>query len=234
MLYVTYGTDREKTGAYVAKIIGALLKKRPHADVFTVSPDSFSVSDIPRFVGGSGLFEDKHIVRLEGLLQDEAAHDHVLDRVPQMAESSHIFILREESLTAPVKKILEKHAKEVRLFDVKAGKEKKLNVFAMTDALAARDKKKLWMLYREAIQEGLPPEELHGILWWQIKTMLQVTEGDTVGMKPFTLMKAKGALRHYTKEDVQHLARTFVRMYHESRRGHVDFEIGLEQVLLSV
>jgi len=68
MLYVTYGTDREKTGAYVAKIIGALLKKRPHADVFTVSPDSFSVSDIPRFVGGSGLFEDKHIVRLEGLL----------------------------------------------------------------------------------------------------------------------------------------------------------------------
>lgn len=234
MLYVTYGTDREKTGAYVAKIIGALLKKRPHADVFTVTSDSFSASDIPRFVGGSGLFEDKHIVRLEGLLQNDETRDHVLDYVPQMAESGHIFILREESLTAPLKKTLEKHAKETRLFDVKASKEKKLNVFAMTDALAARDKKKLWMLYREAIQEGLPPEELHGILWWQIKTILQAAEGDAGDMKPFALMKAKNALRHYTKEEAQNLARAFVRMYHESRRGHVDFEVGLEKLLLSV
>jgi len=234
MLYVVYGTNRDKTGAYVAKMVSALLKKRPHADVFTVTPETFWNGDFERYVGGSGLFENKHIVRLEGLLGDEKSVDAVLGRLPDIAESEHIFILREESLTTPLKKKCEKYAKEVKNFDAKEEKKAAFNVFGITDALAARDKKKLWMLYREAIDEGLVPEEIHGTLWWQTKTLLQVASGDTEGMKPFVVGKAKRALGAYTKEELERLARELIHVYHDARRGLVELEVGLEKVLLGL
>lgn len=234
MLYVVYGTNRDKTNAYVAKMISALLKKRPHADVFTISPDSFSPAELPRYVGGSGLFEEKHIVRLEGLLQNEMSSEHVAGQVALMAASDHIFILREEVLTAPLKKMCEKYAKEVRLFDEKTEKKNEFNIFSITDALVVRDRKRAWMLYREALKEGLVPEEIHGTLWWQIKTLIAVAEGDTIGLKPFVVTKARRARAHYTLEELKNLARSFVRVYHDARRGLVDFEIGLEKLLLSV
>ncbi len=234
MLYVIYGTDSEKTSLHSKKIVDALTKKKPDASVFMLNEDTFSVALLDEYLGASGLFEAKHIVRLDTLLTHEDFSESVLERLPLLGESEHVFVLREGALTAPIKKKVEKYAHEMRAYDVTEKKKERFNVFAITEALGNRDKKRAWMLYREALAENLVPEEIHGILWWQIKTMLQVASGDTANMKPFSVTKARTFLKKYSQTELEALARSFVNLYHDARRGIVEFEIGLEKLLLTL
>lgn len=234
MLYVVYGTDTEKTSLQSKKIVDALTKKKPDASVFILNEDTFSPALLDEYLGASGLFEKKHIVRIDGILSNDDFSEILLERLPLLEESEHIFVLREGSLTAPLKKKVEKYAHEARGYDKDEKKKERFNVFAITEALGNRDKKRAWMLYREALSENLVPEEIHGVLWWQIKTMLQVAKGDTDGIKPYSVTKARGFLKKYSQTELESLARSFVNLYHDARRGIVEFEIGLEKLLLSL
>lgn len=184
MLYAIYGTDTEKTSHEAQKIVAGLIKKKPDASVFVLSDENISPALLDEYLGAVGLFEAKYIVRIEGLLTNEDFSELLLGRLPLLKESEHIFVLRDGALAAPLKKKIEKYAKEVRVYDAKEEKQERFNVFSLTEALGNRDRKRAWMLYREALHENLVPEEIHGILWWQIKTMLQVETGDTEGIKP--------------------------------------------------
>lgn len=233
MLYVIYGTDTKKTGAHAAKMIAALAKKRPDASIFSITPENYSSALLDEYIGSVGLFETKHIIKLDGLLADVVEAD-VLDRVSDMAENEHIFIMREEKLLAAQKKKLEKYAEEVREFALPENKQRTFNVFALADAVGSRDKKKAWSLYQDALREGLVAEEIHGTLWWQVKTMLQVARGDTEGLKPFSITKAKGFLKKHSPEQLRVLASALVETYHEARRGNAEMEIGIEKILLEL
>lgn len=234
MLYVIYGTDAEKTSLQSKKIVDALTKKKPDASVFVLNEENFSQALLDEYLGASGLFEKKHIVRMDGILSHDDFSETLLEALPMLGESEHIFVLREGPLTAPIKKTVEKYAHEARAYDKDEKKKERFNVFAITEALGNRDKKRAWMLYREALSEDLVPEEIHGVLWWQVKTMLQVASGDVDGMKPYSVTKARGFLRNYSVEELKALARSFVNLYHDARRGIVEFEIGLEKLLLSL
>ena len=107
-------------------------------------------------------------------------------------------------------------------------------MFSLTDALGNRDKKKLWTLYQKAIRTNAVPEELHGILFWQVKTMLLVSQKETKDLKPFAVSKAKKFIQNYSEEELQKLARNLVELYHDTRRGFVEFPIALEQFILSI
>jgi len=115
-------------------------------------------------------------------------------------------------------------------------KEKKdaFNIFSLTDALGERNKKRLWTRYQEALRAGSAPEEIHGILFWQLKTLLLVSKGATAGIKPFVITKAKHFLGNYTENELEDLTKSFVDLYHDARRGKIDFDIGLEKILLSL
>ncbi len=109
------------------------------------------------------------------------------------------------------------------------------NVWALTDAVLARDKKNAWLLYREAIEQGQAPEALSGMVWWQVKSMLLVArEGNPKGMKPYVVTKTQRALKNYTNEDLEQLAQTLITAIHEPRAGNGRAEEWIEQVLLAL
>ena len=110
-------------------------------------------------------------------------------------------------------------------------------MFAMADALASRDSFRLWSLYRDAIDLGKVPEEIHGILFWQVKSLLMASRAETpgdAGLAPFVFTKAKRALSHFSNEDLTKMAKNLVSIYHDAHRGLCDFEAKLEIFTLSV
>ena len=91
----------------------------------------------------------------------------------------------------------------------------KINIFGIADAYARRDKINTWSLYQNAVQEGISPEEISGILFWKIKMM--ILDGT----------------KFFKKEELYNISSSLVSIYHEAHRGETDFTIALEQFILS-
>ena len=81
------------------------------------------------------------------------------------------------------------------------------------------------------------PEEIHGILWWQAKSLALASKtrnASEAGLNPFVYNKAKRYLSNWKKEEVESLLSKLSRMYHKAHRGEADFEIELEKLMLDI
>jgi DNA polymerase III delta subunit len=234
MLYVLHGTNRKKVRERSHEILSTLALKRPDAQVFRLVDEGATPDRLRELLESKGLFEGKYIVVVEFALGDESFSGAVVQVAPALAESEHIFILLEEKLSTPLRKVLEEHATKVEVFDVPKGEEKKFNAFAIADACARRDKKSAWTLLQQSLREGMAPEEIHGIIWWQFKTLALVERGDTEGIKTFNVAKAQTALRKFSHEELHKLTHELVTLYHEARRDGPPLEIALEKWILAL
>lgn len=73
---------------------------------------------------------------------------------------------------------------------VSEGEEYKgaFNVFALTDSVGERDKRKSWTLYQKALAGGMSAEEVFWRIVWVVKTMLLVSKtksAEEAEVKPF-------------------------------------------------
>ena len=174
------------------------------------------------------------------MFENSEAKDTVQDSLKDIAASDNVFVMLEGELDKKTLTKLEKHAYKVQEFTSRLnldGKKEVFNNFALTDALGKRDKKNLWVLYQKALMNGSVPEELHGILFWQVKSMLLAVgskSAEEAGLKPFVYNKAKGFARNYTHDELITLSRDLVTLYHDARRGIGDFGVRLEQWVLRV
>jgi len=89
------------------------------------------------------------------------------------------------------------------------------NIFRITDAFAEQNKIKTWILYSQAIEAGIPPESISGMLFWKIKTM--ILNGNKIF--PLDILKKQSS--------------RIVSLHHRAHRGETDFIIGLEQFILN-
>lgn len=250
MLYIIHGTDRKKIIDSGNRLIKSLLTKKKNAAFFRLDSESFSKQTLEEFVGGSGLFEKKYIVHLDSVLSGDES-EYLVKNLEQIAKSDNVFIFTEGAVNSKLKKTLEKHADNIISYDIPKVPSRKFgigkgipphnlsdfNIFSISDAFGTRDKLKLWILYQKSLRHGLPPEEIHGILMWQVRVMLSVAQTENLkelDIKPFVISKAKKFLNNYSLEEVKILSSDLVSVYHNSRRGIVNFETGLEKVLLSV
>lgn len=111
------------------------------------------------------------------------------------------------------------------------------NIFTLTDALASRDKKNAWILYRKAIAAGMVPEEIFWKLVWQVKSLMLASRTKTAeeaGMKAYPYSKAKGYLQKWPEGELEQLSEKLVIGYHECRLGKEEMETLIEKVLLGL
>lgn len=111
------------------------------------------------------------------------------------------------------------------------------NIFALTNAIGARNKREAWMLYRKALASGMVPEEVFYKLVWQVKTMLVASRTRSVAetdMKPYPYDKAKRNLKNFKPGELEQISENLVKSYHELRRGHEDAETMVEKALLNL
>jgi len=240
MIYLLYGNDFVKARSKLREIIASQMKKNPDASYFKLNPENWSEEKLEEFVQSRGLFQSAYIVVCDGLVSSKQSNETFLANLKEMKASSNIFLIIEETLTKENVKKIEKHAEKVQEFtDAKKDKPKNkdFNVFVLTDALGARDKKRLWLLYQDAMFSGMEPEEIHRLFFWQVKALLsaQNSKGATdAGLNPFVYKKALGFSKNFTGEELRVMSSNLVTLYHEARRGGVEFGIALERFVLGV
>lgn len=116
-------------------------------------------------------------------------------------------------------------------------KGKEFNIFTLTDALGARNKKEAWVLYQKALLAGVSAEEIFFKLFWQVKSLLtasRVKSIEETEMKPFTYNKAKGYLKNFKQEELEKLSEDLVSGYILARRGEAEIETLIEKLLLKL
>ena len=117
------------------------------------------------------------------------------------------------------------------------GSRQEFNIFALTDALGARQRREAWILYQKALGAGLSAEEIFFKIVWQVKSMLIASRTRNVGetdMKVFPYNKAKGFLKNFKSGELEKLSESLAVGYHRARRGEVEIETLVEKLLLGL
>lgn len=232
MIYFIFGDDRQKVHNTAHGVVAVLQKKRPDALQFRITGDEWNKDSFDGIAGGQGLFESKYIIVLDSVFKNEEAADYVEDKLKELKEADHAFVFIEYSPTATTKNPLKKFAEKTwEVSDEKKQKKEVFNIFSLTDALGERNRGKLWVLYQKAVMGGAEPEEIHGILFWQVKSMLlaaQSRSAEEAGLKPFVWSKSKRFLGNYSTDELKKISNDMVNLYHQSRLESESLETNLE------
>ena len=168
------------------------------------SEELATLASTPALFGGPRTFVLEHAINSD-------RQDEFLELAEVFAESPHTFICVEEKLLKAPTTALEKAEAKIEIVksaqgrSASGGKQTGFDTFGLTYALAARDKKKLWLALMQAFRAGEKAEAVAGLLAWKARQM-----GDA------------------------NLSRTLTFMYHDSHRGMGDLELLLERFALKL
>ena len=161
----------------------------------------------------------------------------ILARLERFAVSENIFIIEEGVLAARQHKVCKEHAHKIEEHKERQVRTPAFNVFALSDALCARDKKRLWTLYVEARRAGVEPESILGTLHWAVRGMLVAAACDhaeEAGQKEFVFGKAKRYSRGFSRNELVLMSRALISMYHDAHRGSRVLDTDLERFTLTL
>lgn len=229
MIYLLYGTDTIKSRTKLHTLLDSMFAKKPDASYVRVDLENFNESRIEEFVGSQGLFESKYIIVFDNLFRDNPQSSHsggggakeiLLKNLKEISQSQNIFIFLEEKLNKIELKKFEKYAEKIQSFEAvgaTSNQEKKFDIFSLTYAFGRRDKKALWVLYQKAKLNNIADEQIHGVLFWKIKSMLLSFNTP-----------------HYSEDELKKLSSSLVSLYHDTRRGIREIDIALERFILEI
>lgn len=238
MLFVLHGDDNVKRREKYQSMLGAILIKKPELGTIMLKQEDITLGGLDEFISIQGLFEKQYVVLIDGLLKDTDVKEIVLIKSEELEESKNIFILIETNIDKEALGRLEKATKHIQEFSTgKVPAKAPFNTFALTDALGKRDRGGLWVLYQQALSANVGAEALHPLFFWQVKSMLLVSEtkvGENTGLKPFVESKTKSFLKNYSESELKSLSIKLITIYHNARRGLEEFEVGLERFILKI
>lgn len=207
MIYILSGNDTKKKNAYLKKLY------KENQPIFITQAD-ISKEELYDHARSVSLFGESPIIVIENIL-NEGNITLSLEDILTLKDSLTTFVFLEEKLLTPNIKKYEKYATIEDFSSPIIKKGLKMNVFGIADAFSHKDKIGTWILYRGAVLQGVSPEEISGIIFWKIKTML------LSGVKLFST------------DELKSRSSELVSIYHRAHKGECDFVIGLEQFILS-
>jgi DNA polymerase III delta subunit len=233
-MYVVYFGDnralvRDEATSYLATQIPA------GQTAHTISIDNYEPGMVQDAAGATSLFGESEWYVIDEPSADEVFREEVESVLANLGESSNQFIIMEGKLLAPQKKLYAKYATDTKEFSL--AKQEKPNPFQMAEALAQKDKRRLWVLLQEARLRGMREEEVIGILWWQLKALRvasKTSSAQEAGMKDFPYNKAKRALTTFKPGEIERLAGSLLGLYHDSHAGVSEIDLALERWCLSI
>jgi len=214
MLYILHGKDKESLKKKSKSLVSGLQKKRPDAEVFTLTSETFGEGKFNELLSSQGLFSTRYIVVLSNVFENSEAREIILKEAKKLKESENIVILIEQSFKKADEKKLFKYAEDVQEFVSKVEKKKEeYKPFGLTDALGKRDKKALWTQFHEALMNNQPAEQVFSVLFWQIKSMIVASKTKSAkeaDMKPFVYNKSKSFAKNYSEDELLKLSSSFL------------------------
>lgn len=228
MLYVFTGNDLAKIG----KARESFFKKYSEFEIFNFDDLNFNLEEFATFLSDGDLFSKKYLVCLNNVLETNFSGE-ILASLSKMEESKNVFIFTESSVTKSSEKELKANAAKYENFE-EPKRVERFNIFSITDAFGAKDKKSVWVLMQKALHEGVSAEEILNILIWQVKNLLLASSAKDVkesGLAPFVFNKSKSYAKNFGQEELHDISTKLVTMFHESHLG-LELEPNLELFIL--
>lgn len=240
MLHIIHGGSNIDRVAKKESLLNTLQKKGEYM-LIKIDGSNFSEETMFEYGGAAGLLGERYIVLIDGALKNAEQQDILVEHAEVVAGSSNIFIFIEEKLTAPILKKLEKKGADIHsCVSRKEESKNEFNIFALADAISERNRKNAWVLLQKAFTNGIAPEEIHGVIFWQIKTLLLVVGGGadatpvSTGLKPYPFQKALRAARNFSEQELKEFIEDLTGMYHMVRIKGGELETGIERFVLSL
>lgn len=237
MIYLIQGSDSLKTRHKYDVLIDSLLSRKLDSLAWKIDSENFAEEKFKELIVSQDLFAHKYIVGCDHLIGDKKTQEFILNNLSEIKNSANIFIILEDALEPKLLTQIKKYTEKDLSFDKKIGEEKRFNIFALTDALGERNRKKLWVLYQEALRSGLEEEEIFWKFQWIVKHMLffkKTTESNKSELKGFAKSKVERYAKNYQVEELERLSSQLVDLFHSVRRGEKEMETGLEQIVFEV
>ncbi len=203
--------------------------------VSRVESSTYEPGVIENALGATSLFGGSALCVIDSPSELADFKVEIEDSLAALSESNTEFVIITGGLTAAEKKRYT--AVGAMLHEHSAPPKPRENTFALTEALAEKDKKNLWLLYQEAVVAGKSAEEIIGLLWWQLKALrlaTLTTSGAEAGMKDFPYQKARQALKNFKPGEIESLSTSLLSVYHDGHAGLRDINIALESWLLEL
>lgn len=207
MIYAIVGTDtirREK--AYEALTSLGVVSAHIYSE---------QVATLEPLISASSLFGEKVIANLIQVMELASSRDEVVRLLPEMKESTNIFIIDEPFADANRVARLTKYAEKV--YDAREEKKKEIDVFVLCNLFARRDKKEAWVEWMRIRDIG-SPEAIQGALWWKFQGIW----ADVRAGKP----------SKFTLSECEEIGGKLMRSSIIAHRGEGDLKVELEKIVL--
>lgn len=207
MIYIFSGNDNKSKNAEIKKLFG-------NKEFFSIKKEELVKEKIFEYSNIKSLFGDSPIIVVDNFFDEKYSFSkkEILD----LQKSETIFIFLEDSFSSANIKKYEEFAK---IFFFEERKEKKIETnisFEIANAFGVKDKIKAWILFNQAIEKGVEPEQISGILFWKIKSLSESRQNV------------------FSREEIKRSSSLLVSLHHDAHLGKKDFVVGLEQYLLFV
>lgn len=182
-----------------------------------INRNNFAIDTVESLYSDANLFDPKSVIVFSYILEDKQNSEFVLDKLEFFASSNNVFIFLENKLLKSVIDLFKNNKSQISVFELKKEAKEIFNNFLLANAFGFRDKVNLWLYYRQAVEIGVPLEELVGVLFWKVKDMIL----------------NKNFLKYKEKELLQ-IAHDLSVLLPKSRKEGKDAEITFEKFLLKI
>ncbi len=219
MIYLFYGTDTEKVRKNAFEWIAAARAKEPNLAYAHISGAELTSNTIEDAASSGGLFVKRLLILIDDPFQEEDSAEIIEKNMNALADSDNAIIILAPKLTAAKAKKISAKAKKVYVHDIKTATGKNERGFNsnLVNALAARNREKLWLEINRALREGDAAEMLHGLLHWKARDLME-----------------KGS-RAWTQNESRQLSLDLIALLQKSRSSDgLELAESLEKFALSI
>lgn len=226
MLYFILGQDGSK---HIENIITDFKSKNTSGMIFTFDEDNFNDDSLKELIDSQNIFNDHSLVILRGLT------DRLVDNFNEMKKNDNLFVVWELEYK-DIDKISDQFDKVIISNPSKKTKDS-FNIFSLQDAVGERDRKKLWLLYHQALDSGLEAEEIFWHINKPIRNILLLSlidKKEKTDLHPFVIKKTNEFKKNFSIEDLKELLFNMTKIHIESRLGKIQLETSLEKFILTI
>lgn len=123
MVYLVCGKDTYRSREKLNQLLDFFNSKITSGAVFRVEADNFSSAQFEELVKSRSLFENKHVICCERVLENPEARNFAVKNFQQISASPNIFIFWEEDLEDDVMKQFEEASRKIQKFDLLSGEK---------------------------------------------------------------------------------------------------------------
>lgn len=226
MLYFILGQDGSK---HIENIITDFKSKNTSGMIFTFDEDNFNDDSLKELINSQNIFNDYSLIILRGLT------DRLVDSFNEMKKNENWFVVWELEYK-DVDKISDQFDKVI-IFNTNKNTKDLFNVFSLQDAVGERDRKKLWLLYHQALGSGLEAEEIFWHINKPIRNILLLSlidKKEKTDLHPFVIKKTNEFKNNFSIEDLKELLINMTKIHIDSRLGKIQLETSLEKFILTI